>query len=270
MLQVPGQWRPATIIEHSAAKAAARKIRLIFVDDDDDFREAAAGELEDLGFTVTTFASGLALLAAVEQGGDEIAADVIVLDWNMPDMTGIELVPRLRRQGIRLPIVFLTGRSTPNLESAALDQGALDFVDKARGMPILARRVRLIVESSKRPPELATDETLEFGQLELKPRVSRAFWNGADVNLTLTEFNVVQLLASSAGKHVSYRAVYDCMHHVGFIAGSGEHGYRTNVRSTIKRIRNKFRVIDPGFAKIENYPSFGYRWGDTPKSSEPA
>ncbi|MBS0518358.1 MAG: response regulator transcription factor [Proteobacteria bacterium] len=244
-------------------------MRLIFVDDDDDFREAAAGELEDLGFTVTSFASGSALLAAIEHGGDEIAADVIVLDWNMPDMTGIELVPRLRRQGIRLPIVFLTGRSTPNLESAALDKGALDFVDKARGMPILAKRVRLIVESSKRPPELAADETLEFGQLELRPRVSRAFWNGTDVNLTLTEFNVVQLLVSSAGKHASYRAVYDCMHHVGFVAGSGEHGYRTNVRSTIKRIRNKFRAIDPGFDEIENYPSFGYRWGNASKANEP-
>ena len=63
--------------------------------------------------------------------------------------------------------------------------------------------------------------------------------------------------------HVTYRAVYDCMHHVGFIAGSGENGYRTNVRSSIKRIRNKFRAVDPSFAEIDNYPSFGYRWGKT-------
>ncbi|WP_170920821.1 response regulator transcription factor [Enhydrobacter aerosaccus] len=243
---------------------------MIFVDDDDDFREAASAELEDLGFAVTTYASGTALLAAIEQSISDIAADVIVLDWNMPDMTGIELVPRLRRQGIKLPIVFLTGRSTPYLESAALDHGALDFVDKARGMPILAKRVRLIFESSKRPPELAVDETLEYGKLQLKPRISRVFWNGLDVNLTLTEFNVVRLLASNAGNHVSYRAVYDCMHHVGFIAGSGEHGYRTNVRSTIKRIRNKFRVIDPTFSEIENYPSFGYRWGGPPEAKPEA
>jgi two-component system, OmpR family, response regulator ChvI len=268
MLQIPGQWGPAKIIGHSSAEAAASKIRLIFVDDDDDFREAASAELEDLGFAVTTFPSGSALLASIEHGIDNLAADVIVLDWNMPDMTGIELVPRLRRQGIRLPIVFLTGRSTPNLENAALDHGALDFVDKARGIPILAKRVRLIVESTKRPAELSVDETLQYGQLQLKPRISRAFWNGIDVTLTLTEFNVVHLMASNTGNHVSYRAVYDCMHHVGFIAGSGEHGYRTNVRSTIKRIRNKFRMIDPTFAAIENYPSFGYRWGGPSPSSE--
>ena len=97
----------------------------------------------------------------------------------------------------------------------------------------------------------------------LKPRVSRAFWDGVDVNLTLTEFSVVRLLAGSVGRHVTYRTVYDCMHHVGFIAGSGEHGYRTNVRSSIKRIRTKFRQIDPEFMEIDNYPSFGYRWGRT-------
>ena len=66
----------------------------------------------------------------------------------------------------------------------------------------------------------------------LKPRVSRAYWDEADINLTLTEFNIVRLLASNVGNHVTYRAVYDCMHHVGFIAGSGENGYRTNVRSS--------------------------------------
>jgi two-component system response regulator ChvI len=143
----------------------------------------------------------------------------------------------------------------------AFDRGALDFVDKARGVPILAKRLRLIVESSKRPRELTVDETLHCGRLMLKPRVSRAFWDDTDVNLTLTEFNIVRLLASNIGSHVTYRAVYDCMHHVGFIAGSGEHGYRTNVRSSIKRIRNKFRLVDPSFDAIENYPSFGYRWG---------
>jgi len=101
----------------------------------------------------------------------------------------------------------------------------------------------------------------------LKPRVSRAYWDEMDVNLTLTEFNIVRLLASNVGNHVTYRAVYDCMHHVGFIAGSGENGYRTNVRSSIKRIRNKFRLVDRDFAEIENYPSFGYRWGK-PKDAE--
>ena len=240
-------------------------IRLIFVDDDDDYREAVAAELVDLGFVVESFADGVSMLTSMANG---IVADVIVLDWSLPTMSGIDLLPRLRREGIRLPVVFLTGHSSRSYEHLAFDRGALDFVDKSRGVPILAKRIRVIVESSKRPAELEVDETFHCGRLMLKPRVSRAFWDTVDVNLTLTEFNIVRLLASSIGNHVTYRAVYDCMHHVGFIAGSGEHGYRTNVRSSIKRIRNKFRLVDPEFAEIENYPSFGYRWG-RPKDPAP-
>src|SRR5882762_1003102 len=212
------------------------RIRLIFVDDNDDYREAASAELVDLGFVVETFADGASMLDSVADG---IAADVIVLDWSLPMMSGIDLLPRLRREGIQLPVVFLTGRSSPSHENLAFDRG-----------------------------ELEVDESLHCGRLMLKPRVSRAFWDTVDVNLTLTEFNIVRQLASNVGNHVTYRAVYDCMHHVGFIAGSGENGYRTNVRSSIKRIRNKFRLIDPEFAEIENYPSFGYRWG-RPKDPAP-
>ncbi len=109
------------------------------------------------------------------------------------------------------------------------------------------------------------EEVLAFGPLELKPRVCRALWNGVDVGLTLTEYNIVHLLVRNLGEHISYRAVYDAMHHVGFIAGSGEDGYRTNVRSCIKRIRNKFRALDANFACIANYPSFGYRWELDPR-----
>jgi len=186
--------------------------------------------------------------------------DVIVLDWSMPAMSGIELLPRLRREGIRLPVVFLTGRSAHSHEHLAFDRGAVDFVDKSRGVPILAKRIHAIVKSSRRPPELEVDETQHCGRLMLKPRVSRAFWDAIDVNLTVSEFNVVRLLASNAGKHVTYRAIHDCIHGAGFIAGSGEHGYRINVRSSIKRIRNKFRLVDPEFAETENYASFGYCW----------
>src|SRR3954452_17817759 len=72
-------------------------IRLIFVDDDDDYREAASGELIALGFSVEGFADGATMLASVMDGID---ADVIVLDWNLPTLPGIELLPRLRCQGI--------------------------------------------------------------------------------------------------------------------------------------------------------------------------
>ena len=234
-----------------------RAVKLVLVEDDQDFREAASAELEDLGFEVECFADGAALLEAFSNG---CSADVIVLDWNLPALTGIDLIPRLRRAGVLLPVVLLTGKSTPNLENLALDHGALDFVDKTRGLPILAKRIRLILESAKKPEVMRAEEALDIGPLQLKLRVCRASWNGADVGLTLTEYKIVHLLVTNLGNHLTYRAVYDTMHHEGFIAGSGEDGYRTNVRSCIKRIRNKFRALDGNFACIANYPSFGYRW----------
>jgi two-component system response regulator ChvI len=247
---------PAVSLADVADSAAP--IRVILVDDDDLYREATCAELAEHGFAVENFPDGASMLDYLAGGA---SADVIVLDWSMPALSGIDLLPKLRRRGVVVPVVFLTGRSSPAHESLALDRGALDFVDKTRGVSILAKRLRLIVEAGKRPAALEAGEVLHNGRLTLKPLVSRAYWNEVDVNLTLTEFNIVRLLASSAGEHVTYRAVYDCMHYTGFIAGSGEDGYRTNVRSSIKRIRNKFRAIDPEFAEIENFPSFGYRWG---------
>lgn len=240
------------------AADAADHVRLLFVDDDSDYREVAVAELVDHGFDVVALQDGPAALEYLDGGG---VGDVIVLDWNLPTVSGIDLVPKLRRRGIQLPIVFLTGQSSRAHESLALERGALDFVDKSRGVGILAKRIRLIVEAGKMPQEMQAEEILQCGKLVLRPRVSRAYWDNVDVSLTLTEFNIVRLLASSVGEYVTYRAVYDCMHHVGFIAGSGEDGYRTNVRSSIKRLRNKFRAIDASFAEIENFPSFGYRWG---------
>lgn len=235
-----------------------RRIRIAFVEDDDDFREAASGEMGDHGFDVAAFRDGTGLVEFLETAGD---IEIIVLDWSLPRVSGIDLLPKLQRAGINLPVVFLTGHSEPNYEQLALDRGAIDFVDKSRGVPILARRLRLIVDRAEKPMSADGDGNFHCGRLLLKPAVSRAFWDETDLNLTVTEFKIVHALASNIGSYVSYRSVYDCMHYVGFIAGSGENGYRTNVRSCIKRIRNKFRAIDPEFSEIENYQSFGYRWG---------
>lgn len=220
-----------------------------------------SGELGDHGFDVLPFADGPSLLDFFAQGGQ---ADIVLLDWNLPSVSGIDLLPRLRRNGIQLPVVFLTGRTQPTYEELAFDRGALDFVDKSRGVPILVHRLRLIAGAARRPSGAETVEEIRCGRLLLRPKVSRASWDDSDLGLTVTEFKIVHLLATSAGSYVTYRAVYDCMHYVGFIAGSGENGYRTNVRSCIKRIRNKFRAVDPGFAEIDNYQSFGYRWGRGP------
>lgn len=235
---------------------------LLLVDDDDDYREVVSSELMDHGFAVTDLADGA---AAIEYFKRRQTTDVLLLDWNLPSIAGIDLVPLLRGRGIAVPIIILTGMACADREVEALDRGAIDFVDKSRGVPVIAKRVHLIL-GMKTPVGAPETGDFERGPLQLRTLLCRAFWLGQDLNLTISEFNIVYKLATSAGEHLSYRAIYDCVHHCGFIAGSGEDGYRTNVRSSIKRIRNKFRSIDGRFDEIENFQGFGYRWRVGPRT----
>jgi two-component system response regulator ChvI len=235
--------------------------RLLLVDDDDLFRESLGLNLIDEGYQVTSFANGRDALAYLDRGG---GADVILLDWRMPNLTGLDVLRRMRRSGITIPVIFLTALSDDIYEEAALEGGAVDFIDKSRRLPILLKRLQLITEGG-RPgadpePAPATAPSLRLGPLALRFDTNRAVWAGRVVDLTLTEFKIVTLLADKAGRDVGYREIYDLVHGKDFIAGHGAEGYRANVRTFIKRIRKKFRDVDPAFGHIENYAGFGYRW----------
>jgi two-component system response regulator ChvI len=255
-----------------AAIGQAELRRVVLVESDQYYRESLAVELLSQGFAVHPFSDGASLLGSLATAID---ADLAVLDWDLPKMPGIKLLAQLRRQGVNLPVVFLTGkviagnehdrcllapRETLNAyECMAFDQGAVDFIAKSRDRQVLVRRLRSVVELAK--PRTKTDlpvQELTCDKLLLES--SRAYWNRVDVDLTLGEYNIVHLLASRAGSFVTYRSVYDRLRYEGFIAGTGAQGYRANVRSAIKRIRNKFRACDATFDEIENYTGFGYCW----------
>ncbi|HUC18233.1 MAG TPA: winged helix-turn-helix domain-containing protein [Acetobacteraceae bacterium] len=105
-------------------------------------------------------------------------------------------------------------------------------------------------------------QALALGGLDLRFDTSRAFWKGRRVDLSLTEFRIVSRLSRSAGSDVSHRELYDIIKGEGFVSGTGKDGYRCNVRAAIKRIRQKFRLVDSAFAAIRNYHGFGYRWDE--------
>lgn len=100
----------------------------------------------------------------------------------------------------------------------------------------------------------------KISDLRLQPAERRAYWLDREVPLTPGEFRIVADLVHNAGRDRSYRQLYDAVRGPGFAAGSGPNGYRVNVRAFMKRIRRKFKGIDPRFDAIENYPGFGYRW----------
>ena len=238
--------------------------RLVVVDDDPMFRESLVQNLQDDGYGVTDFGEGQPALEYLRAGHP---ADLVVLDWRMPGMTGIQLLRAIREHQIDVPVIFLTVLGDQIYEEAALHHGAVDFVEKSRSLSILKKRIELSV---KRTDVAAAGEAHggegnvveTIGHLELNRETSRAYWKGEEVPLTLNEFRIVDLLAGRPGRDVRYRELYDQVHGAGFIAGSGEEGYRGNVPTLIKRTRQKFRALDNTFEAIENYPGFGYRWRD--------
>ncbi len=132
----------------------------------------------------------------------------------------------------------------------------------------LSQSLRAMGAIAGRPQESATLKTITVQTTTLRPvglltldgAAARIEWRGRRVDLTLSEFRVVQLLVDRAGQDASYRDIYDTVKGIGFIAGTGTDGYRANVRAMVKRIRQKFKEADPQFGAIHNYPGFGYRW----------
>jgi two-component system response regulator ChvI len=213
----------------------------------------------DEDFQVTDFSNGAQGLKFFADGG---AADVLLLDWKMPGMDGLEVLRRLRAAEVGVPVILLTVLSDQVYEEAALEGGAVDFIEKSRSFSILLKRLQLITAGVKGggAKAAAGSDTTRIGLLELKHASKRTLWNEQRIDLTIREFNIVALLVSRAGEDVTYREIYDTVHGAGFVAGYGAEGYRANVRTIIKRIRQRFRDVNESFTAIKNYPGFGYRW----------
>lgn len=234
--------------------------RVVLVEDDTMFRELVETELSIHGFSVQAFSDAESLLAA---GDVASLADAIVLDWQLPGLSGFELFAELQRRGIDNPVIFLTAHPLVENEQRAFGAGATDFIDKTRGFDVLVRRLNLVVNAA---PGARVQRRLERrGRLLLNPVEGRAFWDDVDVALTLGEYRVVELLARRSPAFATYREVHEQIRHQAGIDAT-EDECRLNARAAVRRIRLKFAACDPAFCQIENYKALGYVW----KTAEPA
>jgi len=235
-----------------ATPNAAKLARVLVVDDNDEFRRSLSFHLAGHGFDPVACASGEAALDFVAKGE---SADVIVMDGRIPESNSLRVLRDLRQRGIT-PVIFLTETADEmKVKENALEGGAVNLIHKSRRLSRLAQRIQLVVEAVCGKPQ-----AMRIGSLELRLDSNRARWAGKVIEFTLTEFRMLSQLAMKPGEDVSYRELYDLVHGRGFQAGSGADGYRTNVRTFIKRIRKKFREVHPTFNQIQNYAGFGYRW----------
>ena len=242
-------------------RSETRLTRLVLVDDDHDYRESLSRQLTEEGCIVTAFSGGHAALEYLQWAN---AADVCLLDWRMPHMNGIEVLRELRRREIMIPVIFLTGLRDDAREEEALRDGAVDFINKSRRLSVLMKRIELIIEGRRatapQPVRKTAETLLRRGPLELDLGRKRVTWHSRAIDLTAAEFRILQHLIARPGMDVSFRELYDLVRGKDFRAGTGEDGYRANVRSFVKRIRMKFRAVDADFDRIQSYARFGYRW----------
>jgi two-component system response regulator MprA len=161
-------------------------VKILVVDDERAVRESLRRALELEGYEIELADDGLAALEALEANGEP---DAMILDILMPGLDGLEVARRLRRDGSRLPILMLTARVEVDDRVAGLDAGADDYVTKPFALDELLARVRALLRRSQEDGS----ERLSFGDLELDPGTREVTRGGEAIELTRTEFSLLEL-----------------------------------------------------------------------------
>lgn len=238
-----------------------RRERVIaLVDDDRNILTTVSIALQAEGFTTRIYTDGESALKALLDNPPDLG----VFDIKMPRMDGMELLRQLRRQS-DLPVIFLTSKDDEQDEEAGLELGADDYIAKPFSLRLLVARIRAILrravgdEEVDAEPHEGDDEpgpVLEKGRLLMDPARHRVTWDGKPVSLTVTEFLLLEALASRPGVIKSRNQLMDAAYPDDVFVDD-----RT-VDSHIKRMRGKFRAVDPEFAAIDTLYGAGYSFND--------
>ena len=220
--------------------------KVLLIDDDEDLREALSEQLlmtED--FDVHEGASGAEALEKVKQH----SYDLLVLDVGLPDTDGRELCRLIRKQGVKCPILMLTGHDTDSDTILGLDAGANDYITKPFKFPVLLARMR----AQLRQHELSEDAIFALGPYTFKPSLKLLVTSDdKKIRLTEKETNILKFLYRST-EDVVPRDIL--LHEVwGYNAGVTTHTLETH----IYRLRQKIEP-DPGKARLLVTENGGYR-----------
>lgn len=160
---------------------------VLIVDDDPELRRFLAGELEVEGYGVETAATGQEALSRIREGG----LDLVVLDWGLPDFSGLEVCGRMRAGGIPTQVLMLTARDDVQERVAALDAGADDYLTKPFSIEELLARVRARL---RRDSVGTAAEELSFNGLRMNLATREVSRDGEPISLTVREFALLHAL----------------------------------------------------------------------------
>jgi two-component system KDP operon response regulator KdpE len=224
---------------------------VLVVDDEQPLREFIRKNLAARGFQVHVAATGLEALAIFEQQ----PLDLIILDVMMPWLDGLEVTRRLRQRSA-VPIIILTALGEQRDKVAALDLGADDYLTKPFGVEELLARVRAVLRRAQAQPAAppAAAGVLQAGELVLDPDARRVLRAGEPLHLTPTEFALLHVLMSHAGKVLTHREILQRV-------WGPEYGDETEyLRVYVRRLRHKIEAdpLQPRHLVTEH--GVGYRF----------
>ena len=233
--------------------------RITLVDDDENIVTSVSLALESQGHSVKAYYDGASGLAALENDPPDLA----ILDVKMPRMDGMEVLRRLRRTS-DLPVIILTSKDDEIDELLGFNLGADDYMHKPFSQRLLIERVKAVLrragggaDDGGDAPEESSTRSLRRGRLTLDPARHDCLWNDRPVKLTVTEFLLIQALAQRPGFVKSRDNLMDAAYDDQVYVDD-----RT-IDSHIKRMRRKFREVDPEFDAIETLYGVGYRYRES-------
>ena len=235
--------------------------KITLVDDDRNITTSLEMALASEGFEVSVFHDGVA-------GFEGIASkqpDIAILDIKMPKMDGIELLQKLRNSDYTLPIIMLTSKDDEVDQIVGLRMGADDYITKPFSQRLLIERIKSLLrrqdvflkDASGADSDADNANILLRGQLRLDSARHSCTLKGNPIYLTVTEFLLLKSLVIKPGHVKSRDQLIDDAY--------GEDNYVDDriIDSHIKRIRKKFRDIDPHFNPIETIYGVGYKYEDS-------
>jgi len=224
--------------------------RLALVDDDQNITASVSLLLEQEGYEVDCYTDGEEALSGILRR----PVDLAILDIKMPRMDGTELLQKLRAKSA-VPVIFLTSKDDELDEALGLGIGADDYITKPFSQRLLLARIKAVLRRAQPDSGEADQERIiHQGDLMLDPDRHLCSWKELEIKLTVTEFLLLQALATRPGLVKSRDQLMD--------AAYGESVFLDDrtIDSHIKRLRRKFRASDTEFDQIETLYGIGYRY----------
>ena len=225
--------------------------RILLVEDEQKLAEVVIRELQAAGYQVMHAADGMAALKAYECH----APDLVILDWMLPGLDGLEVL-RCIRQTSAVPVLMLTARGEEMDRVVGLEVGADDYLTKPFSMRELIARVRALLRRIAHVQQILEADrcrekmSVSYGSLVLDPEAYRALLDGVPLELTRTEFDLLHLFMRNPGRAFSRAYLLDAVWGENYVAGD------RSVDNAVLRLRKK---LGPLGEAIETVWGVGYR-----------